>query len=104
MLLLVAVVCGLYGHLLGAANMARGRAFVVALAVPLLLGGSSYLVLSRIQARNVNHIETDIQVFPPGWLLRRGGTVDRYFEEAARLRGESDARRSAIPVDEAEAD
>ena len=103
-LLLGAAAYVLYRHLRGAANISLRRAALIAVLLPLVIGGSSYLVLERNQARNVNYIEIEAQLFPPDWRLRPGGSLDRYFIDAARLQEDSDRKRRAMPVDDNEAE
>ncbi|MFM9970007.1 MAG: FHA domain-containing protein [Burkholderiales bacterium] len=94
--LLAAVALALFWHLRGAAHIGVRRAATVALLLPVLVGGGSFAVMARNQARNVNYIEIDAQIFPPAWRLRAGGDLNSYFGDAARLKEETDRKRRAM--------
>jgi hypothetical protein len=101
-LLAAGVVLALYCHMRYAANVGVRRAATVALLLPLVVGGGSYLVLARDQARNVNYIEVDAKLFPPAWRLRSGGDLNAYFDEVMRLQEETDRKRRAMVGEEGE--
>jgi len=95
-LLVAAAVLGLHWHLRSASNISRRRAALVAVALPLAVGGGFYFVNAIAQARNVNYIGVELKVFPPSWRLRPGGSLDAYFADAARLKDQTDRKRKAM--------
>jgi len=102
LLLMIAAALVLYSHLRGAALISVRRAILVAMLLPMLIGGGSYTVMARNQARNVNYIGADAQLFPPSWRLRSGQSLDDYFSDAMRLKEATDRKRREMPVDENE--
>lgn len=90
----------LYGHLTIAANINQRNAAVVAALFPLMVVGTTLWVKGRTEARNVNYIGVDEQVYPPALRLRTGAGIDAYFERAARLKDAADARRKSMPADD----
>ncbi len=102
LLLIMIAALALHWHLRAAAGISVRRAAILALILPLLIGGSSYLLVARNQARNVNYIGIDPQLFPPAWRLRAGGKIEQYFNDAAHLRDEADRKRRAMPSEETE--
>ena len=101
-LLVAAAAYALHRHLRGAAHISARRAALIALLLPLLIGGSSYLVVARNQSRDVNRIEIEAQLFPPSWRLRAGGTLGEYFVDASRLKEETDRKRRTMPGEDSE--
>lgn len=97
-----AIVMALYWHLRDATSIGARRAAIVALLLPLVVGGGSYLVVAREQARNVNYIDVDAKLFAPAWRLRHGGDLDAYFNDALRLKEETDRKRRSMTGEEGE--
>lgn len=102
-LVLLAFAAGvLYQHLRSASHISVRRAALVALLLPVAIGGSSLLAYAHHQGRDVNHVEAPPQLFPPSWRLRDGGTLDAYFADAGALKEEADQRRRAMPGEDGE--
>ena len=97
MIAMLAAGGALYWHISNAARVTARRALWTAVTVPLILGGVSYFLVARGQARDVNHIAAEAQLYPPGARLRAGKSLDEYFEHAERLKDEADSRRRAMP-------
>lgn len=99
-LLVAAAAYALHQHLRGAAIISVRRAAIIALILPLVIGGSSYLIVARNESRNVNHIEIETQLFPPAWRLRDGSALEDYFIDVSRLKEETDRKRRAMPSED----
>lgn len=103
-LLMIFAACVLHHHLRGASNIGARRAAFIALLLPAAIGGSSWLVMNRNQARDVDHIASETQLFPPDWRVREAAPLDDYFEVAAGLKEQADDKRRDMSGDESDSE
>ena len=101
-LLAIAVGAALYLHLIHASSLSLRRAAQIACLVPALLGGAGYWLVERNTTRNVNRIDADLLIYPPGMRLRAAAPAADYFKTAAALRNAADKKRQAVQADEAD--
>ena len=100
LLLIAAAALALHWHLSQASTMKQRRIALVAVLLPAVAIGTATWTMTRSQNRNVNFIGATEKLYPPAFRLREGGTLDAYFNAAARLRDTADHRRKAMPGEE----
>lgn len=95
---------GLFLHLRAASEIGRRSALVTAALLPILLFGATAWFKDRFQERDVNHIDSGVQIYPPGMRLRTASDPDVALKRAATLSAAADARRRALPAEGADDD
>jgi hypothetical protein len=90
----------LYWHLSHASHLNARRAVAIAALIPAFAAGAGWWVQARVQARNVNYIDSAEKIFPPALRLRAASELGEYFNSVALLKAAADARRAAIPADD----
>lgn len=100
LLTMVLAAVALYWHISTAAPIRRRTALFYAIAVPVLILGTTSWVEARKHTRDVNFIGESMQLFPPSLRLRQGGSVEGFFERAASLKSDADRKRKAVASDE----
>ena len=99
-LMVLMFMLALYLHLTQVWIMPRRTALTLAALLPLFVFGTISWVQYRNESRDVNFIGVREKVFPPVFRLREGRPVERFFEQAADLREQSDSKRREIPSDD----
>jgi pSer/pThr/pTyr-binding forkhead associated (FHA) protein len=98
----VALAAALTLHLIHASGLSARRAALIGCLVPALLGAAGQWMVWRSQSRDVNHIDANLRLYPPGLRLRPAGSVGDYFAGAGALRKAADAKLKSAPAEDAE--
>jgi hypothetical protein len=90
----VGVILGaLYLHLRNATHMAARVAVIVAVAIPLALGGTAAWIAWQGASRNVNRLELGTNVYPPQVRIAPARELNDYLTHANELKGEANRNR-----------
>jgi hypothetical protein len=95
-----AVLAALYLHLRKATHLSRRVATIVAMSVPLLLGGAALWIGEQDSARDVNRIARGTTVFPPQIRVAGSMELDEFLRDANSLKREASRKRQASLADQ----
>ena len=87
----------LYLHPRHASSRSVRRAAVLAGVLPVMMVAGVQWMGSRNSAQNVNQVDAQMRIYPPGLRMTPAGKLDDYFKRVANLRAEADQKRDALP-------
>lgn len=90
----------LYFHLRHASTLSFRRAAVLASILPVLSLGVALWLGNRSAARDVNAVDAQLRIYPPGFRLRAAEPLEAYFATLDGLRDEAEKKRDALPESE----
>jgi hypothetical protein len=97
---------GLYLHLRRATHMTQRVAAVIAVAIPLALGGTAAWIVDQGSARNVNHLALGADVYPPQVRIAPPRELNEYLTHTNELKRAANRNRqaslAAMPIEEAQ--
>jgi len=93
----VAVMVLIYFHLRFASNASVEKVLILAVLIPGLGIGSSFWLLERSTAKDVNVVGTGIRVYPPGFRFTGSEKLEDYFASMSTLQNTADQMRDDLP-------
>lgn len=104
LMLVLAGMAAMYGHLLLAAPIRRQAALRVAICLPLLIAVPSIWMVERGHSKNVNYIGDNVALFPAALHVRRAASLDDYFSQSLALKVRADELRREMEDSDGEED
>lgn len=90
---LAAAAYALFLHLRKSTHIAARPAWVLAVTLPLVLGGSLWWIDYESSARNVNRIDTGLAVYPPHYRMTASTDLGDYLTRINSLRSDANRER-----------